>query len=137
MLGFQKILVVCPRFFLSGLSPNVENPEPKPPPGLKRRGRRKRTKAQNLLSRLRLYERAVLAFMHDSQVPFTNNQAEQDIRMMKVQQKISGAFRTFKGAQVFARVRAYLSTVRKNKRDLFEEIVAALSGKPFIPGIAP
>jgi len=115
----------------------AENPELKPPPGPKRRGRLKRTKAQNLLSRLRLHEPAVLAFMHDSRVPFTNNQAEQDLRMMKVQQKISGAFRTFEGAKVFARVRAYLSTVRKNKRDLFEEIVAALSGKPFMPSIAP
>jgi len=78
----------------------------------------------------------VLAFIHDSQVPFTNNQAEQDLRMMKVQQKISGAFRTLEGARTFARIRAYLSTARKNKRDVFQEIVAALDGLSFMPSIA-
>lgn len=99
----------------------------------RRRGRPMRSKALNLLLRLKTHERSVLAFLHDSRVPFTNNQAEQDIRMVKVQQKISGSFRTFLGAQRFARIRAYLSTVRKNDRNVFSEIVAALSGKPFIP----
>lgn len=114
----------------------AENPEPEPPPTPKRRGRPKRTKAQNLLLRLQLHASAVLAFMHDSRVPFSNNQAEQDLRMMKVQQKISGTFRTFEGAQMFVRIRAYLSTVRKNKHDVFQEIVAAFSGQPFMPTIA-
>lgn len=114
----------------------AENPEPRPPPGPRRPGRPKHTKAQNLLLRLRQHERSVLAFLHDWRVPFSNNQAEQDLRMMKVQQKISGAFRTLDGARTFARIRGYLSTVRKNKRDVFQEIVAALDGRPFMPSIA-
>jgi len=106
------------------------------PPGPKRRGRPKHTKAQNLLLRLQEHETAVLAFLHDFRVPFTNNQAEQDLRMMKVQQKISGTFRTFHGAQMFARIRSYLSTARKNNRNVFQDIVAAVSGHPFIPTFA-
>jgi transposase len=112
------------------------NPEPEPPPGPRRRGRPKRSKAQNLLLRLKEHEASVLAFLDDPNVPFTNNQAEQDVRMMKVQQKVSGAFRTLDGAQKFARIRAYLSTVRKNRRDVFQEIVAALAGRPFVPSAA-
>lgn len=77
----------------------------------------------------------MLAFLYDSRVPFSNNLAEQDLRMMKIQQKISGAFRTLEGAQMFARIRAYLSTVRKNNRDVFQETVAALAGRPFMPAI--
>lgn len=114
----------------------AENPEPQALPGPRRRGRPKHTKAQNLLLRLRLHERSVLAFLHDCRVPFSNNQAEQDLRMMKVQQKISGAFRTLEGARTFARIRSYLSTVRKNDRDVFHDIVAALDGRPFMPSVA-
>lgn len=114
----------------------AENPEPQAPPGHRPRGRPRHTKAQNLLLRLRLHERSVLAFLYDSRVPFSNNLAERDLRMMKVQQKISGAFRTLEGAQTFARIRAYLSTVRKNNRDVFQETVAAVAGRPFMPGIA-
>jgi transposase len=115
----------------------AENPEPPSPPGSKRRGRPKHTKAQNLLARLQEHEGYILAFLHDPQVPFTNNQAEQDVRMMKVQQKISGGFRTLAGAQIFARIRGYVSTVRKNGRNVLEDIVAALQGQPFIPARGP
>lgn len=114
----------------------AENPEPQVPLCAGRRGRPGRTKAQNLLRRLRDNEDSVLAFLQDSDVPFTNNQAEQDLRMMKVQQKISGAFRTADGALAFARIRAYLSTVRKNGRDVLEETAAALAGRPFLPTAA-
>lgn len=114
----------------------AENRERKTPVGPRPRGHPKRTKAQNLLFRLRLHERSVLAFLHDFRVPFSNNQAEQDLRMMRVQQKISGTFRTFEAARAFARIRAYLSTVRKNKRDVFQELVAALAGQPFMPSVA-
>jgi transposase len=113
----------------------AENPLPDRQ-GPKQRGRPKHTKAQNLLLRLQEHETAVLAFLHNTTVPFTNNQAERDLRMMKVQQKISGAFRTFQGAREFTRIRAYLSTVRKNNRNVFQDIVSALSGKPFIPQLA-
>ena len=71
---------------------------------------RKRYAGHNLLLRLEKYKEDVLRFLHDPIVPFTNNQAEQDIRMMKVKQKISGGFRTTKGAEIFSRIRGFIST---------------------------
>ena len=78
-----------------------------------KRGRVKRTKARNLLERLIEYEDDVLRFMDNKIVPFTNNLGENDIRMTKVQQKISGCFRSMNGAKFFCRIRSYLSTCRK------------------------
>lgn len=103
----------------------------------KKRGRKKKSKAQNLLERLETHRPAVLAFLLDPAVPFSNNQAEQDIRMIKVQQKISGGFHTLEGAQQFCRIRGYLSTVRKHSLDLFKSIQDALFGKPFMPPSRP
>lgn len=101
---------------------------PPPKPKKKKRGRVPRSKSRNLLERLRDYESDVLRFMEQKDVPFTNNQAERDIRMTKVQQKISGCFRTFKGAQTFCRVRSYLSTCRKHGMDAAEGLTLLFNG---------
>ncbi len=77
------------------------------------RGKMARSKSRNLLERLRDFENDVLRFMDNEIVPFSNNQAENDLRMIKVQQKISGCFRSMAGAKIFCRIRSYLSTCRK------------------------
>jgi transposase len=91
----------------------IECPPPDRPDIKKKRGRIKRTKSRNLLERLRDYENDVLRFMENERVPFTNNMGENDIRMTKVQQKISGCFRSMEGALIFCRIRSFLSTCRK------------------------
>jgi transposase len=88
-----------------------------------KRGRTRQTKAANLLERLRIYADDVLRFMTDPGVPFTNNLAEQSIRMLKVKQKVSGGFRTFAGAQSFCTIRSYLDTMRKQGINPFLALV--------------
>ena len=92
---------------------DAEHECPPPAPTPNKRGRVKRSKARNLLERLVNYEADVLRFMTEEHVPFTNNQGENDLRMTKVQQKISGCFRSMDGAKTFCRIRSYLSTCRK------------------------
>ncbi len=98
-----------------------------------RRGRPKRGKTLSLLDRLRDRQTETLRFLHDRHVPWSNNQAEQDIRPMKTQQKITGGFRTETGAVVFCRIRSYLSTTAKNGIDPFDAIALALNAKPWLP----
>lgn len=86
------------------------------------RGRKPRRPGHNLLIRLRDFREDVLRFLTDFEVPFTNNQAEQDLRMMKVRMKISGSFRTIEGAQVFADIRSVISTARKHRLNILEII---------------
>jgi len=82
----------------------------------KTRGRQKQTKQHNFLSRLSKKVDDVLRFIIDVAVPFDNNQGERDIRMLKVQQKVSGTFRSYSGARSFCIIRGYISTIRKNKQ---------------------
>jgi transposase len=97
-----------------------------------KRGKLKKTKQQNCIERLLDHKENALAFLYDFRIPFDNNLAERDIRMVKLKDKISGTFRSLHGACCFARIRGYISTVRKNDRNVFEEIKNAFSGKPFL-----
>ena len=87
--------------------------------------------------RLEDFEMSVLAFAVLAEVPFTNNGGEQDLRMQKVQQKISGCFRTLHGARVSARIRSDISTCRKQGRNILDELEKAILGSPFIPSAPP
>ena len=108
----------------------TRNPEPAP---TGKRGRPKQGKARSLLLRLDRYENDVLRFAHDFTVPFDNNQAERDIRMIKLQQKISGCWRTREGAEGFLALRSYISTARKQGQDLLATLNDAVQGKPWLP----
>jgi transposase len=101
----------------------------------KRRGRRKQSKAKNLLDRFRDRRRDVLRFLSDFRVPFDNNLAERDLRMLKVQQKIAGCFRTLTGAQEFCRLRSYVSTAVKQGVNAFRALRLLFAGRPFVPAL--
>jgi len=106
-------------------APPVSSPLPK------KRGRPKQDASKNLLDALLKRAEQVLAFLDDLSVPFTNNLAERDLRMMKVQQKISGTFRSEEGASAFCAIRSYLSTMRKQGRSMLEALAAVFEGSPF------
>lgn len=100
-------------------------PEPEAP---QKRGRKAKSKAANLAERFRLHKPAVLRFLHDARVPFDNSQAERDIRMVKEKQKVSGTFRTPEGAQRFARIRGFISTLRKQNHKVLDSLILAVRG---------
>jgi transposase len=110
-----------------------------PPPSLdnsdlpKKKGPEKKSKSLNFLIRLKEHREKVLAFMYNFEIPFDNNLAERDIRMVKLQQKISGTFRTDQGAKSFCRTRAYISTVKKNEINVLQALNDAINGYAFIP----
>jgi transposase len=95
-----------------------------------RKGRAKQSSAFNLLQRLEKHETEVLYFMGDLAVPFTNNLAERAIRMPKVKQRISGCFRTFRGATNFCAIRSYIDSARKQGIDMLHAVQAAFAGSP-------
>jgi len=113
----------------------AQNPAAEPAPGPKRRGRRKQSKARNLLDRFRDHPDSVLAFMRDFAVPFDNNQSERDLRMMKLRQKISGTFRSFQALVNFCRIRGYVSTARKNGLNALDALQRVFLGNPFVPAV--
>lgn len=100
-------------------------------PREKKRGKTKQSKSKNLLDRMQERRSSVLSFLCDPDIPFDNNQAERDVRMVKVQQKISGTFRSEDGANIFCRIRGYVSTAKKSSLSVMEAIYGALQGQPY------
>ncbi len=132
---YRRLVAHYRRLLLHGYLCNLPDPltSSHSPP---KRGRRKQSAALNLLDRLWEQAEAVLAFLWDFAVPFDNSQAERDLRMVKVQQKVSGCFRSGKGAQHFARIRGYLSTLRKQGLPLLSALQATLLGHPVLPSFS-
>lgn len=112
----------------------VSEGERQHPVAAKQKGKRgvaKKSKTQNMIERFRQYKDEVLVFATNFLVPFSNNLAEQAIRMMKVKQKISGCFRSQQGAQDFADIRSYIATMKKQGVSIIKAIGAAIQGSPF------
>jgi transposase len=110
---------------------------PDPPPETGTKGWRKQTAARNLLDRLSKHQEAVLLFLDNFAVPFDNSLAERDLRMVKVQQKVSGCFRSEAFAVAFCRIRGYLSTLRKQGLAVLTALEQALVGHPVSPAFWP
>jgi transposase len=100
-----------------------------PPPKKNKRGRAKNSVGRNLLNRLKKYQTGILEYAFSKEVPFTNNQAERDLRNVKVKQKISNSFRQAEGAEDYARIQGFISTLRKQKMNVFEELTNVFKKK--------
>jgi transposase len=108
-------------------------PVPIDPTKKKKPGRVAQSKGRNLLDRLKNFKESVLGFMNSFSVPFDNNQAERDVRMLKVQQKISGTFRSEQGPRDYCRIMGYISTIRKNHIHVIEAMRSVFLGTPILP----
>ncbi len=104
-----------------------------PPSRTGRRGHPRQGPIRSLLLRLKKHQTAVLAFMHDFRVPFDNNQAERDLRMAKVRQKIGGGFRSQRGADIFCRIRGYIATMRKQGQNSLAALRSVFAGQILMP----
>jgi transposase len=113
----------------------ARNPTRIPEPGSRRRVRQ--TPAHNLVKRLRDKREDVLRFVTDLRVPFDNHQAERDLRMPKLKQKVSGCFRSHEGVKHFATIRSYLSSLHKQSADIFKSLVMTFQGCPPMLRLAP
>lgn len=112
-------------------SAQIYYPPPTEIPKTKRKP--KQSKGKNLLDRLVDYKEGTLMFFINLLVPFTNNLAERDLRMLKVKEKISGCFASFRGAEIFNRIRGFISTIKKNNKSVLEELGNLLIGKVYMP----
>jgi transposase len=118
---------------VSGLAANPPPDQPRRPG---QRGRLPQSPARNLLQRLLLQQDQVLAFLDDLAIPFDNNQAERDLRGLKIQQKVSGCFRSDRGADAYATIRGYLATLRKQGQALLAALTSVFDGQPLYPASA-
>ena len=132
VLGRARLLRRYDEMLTEGYQANPAAPLPEK----RTRGRPKQSPARNLLDRLSQGKWAVLRFLHDFAVPFDNNLAERDLRMIKVQQKVSGGFRTEVGVAMFCRIRSYLSTLRKQGGELLSALDHTLAGHPVLPAFS-
>ncbi|HEX9412281.1 MAG TPA: transposase, partial [Ktedonobacterales bacterium] len=119
------------------LQARLAHPPPEIPRRPGQRGRQAQSSTRNLLERLTLHDDQVLAFLDDLTIPFDNNQAERDLRSFKVQQKISGCFRSDPGAVAYARIRGYLATLRKQGHARLAAIETVFAGHPLYPEFVP
>lgn len=125
LLGYQKKYHTILQAGLADI-PNL-------PDEGKKRGKEKQHPSKNLWNRLSTFHFETLAFLYDFTVPFTNNLGEQDIRMNKVKQKVSGCFRSLTGAKLFCRARSYISTVKKQGLNVREALTRVFEGNAFMP----
>jgi transposase len=103
-----------------------------PPPIKGKKGREKSSFGRNLLNRMKKYRAGILEYAFCEEVPFTNNQAERDLRNVKVKQKISNSFRQAEGAEIYARIQGFVSTLKKQKMNIFQELVNVFKKRDII-----